>query len=124
MSRLSNSCNIKKLKVYLKELKNFSYKLRKFNFNATAIVFDDKLLSLEKGDATNDFYGIAADIGTTTIAVYLMDLNKGNTIDVISAQNNQRNYGADVISRINYTVENDDRTKNLKDIIYLYHSLI
>ncbi len=35
-----------------------------------------------------------------------MSLYDGRQIDVISEVNNQRNYGADVISRINYTIEN------------------
>jgi uncharacterized 2Fe-2S/4Fe-4S cluster protein (DUF4445 family) len=45
------------------------------------------------------------DIGTTSIAAKLLDLNKGNTIAVSSALNPQRSYGADIISRINYNIE-------------------
>ena len=56
---------------------------------------------------------MAIDIGTTTIAVYLLSLYDGSQIDVISEVNNQRNYGADVISRINYTLENPDGLKKL-----------
>ena len=43
-----------------------------------------------------------------------MSLYDGRQIDVISEVNNQRNYGADVISRINYTIENSDGLKKLK----------
>lgn len=45
-------------------------------------------------------YGIAADIGTTTIAMQLVELSEGKTADVYTAINRQRAYGADVISRI------------------------
>ncbi len=45
-------------------------------------------------------YGIAVDIGTTTIAMQLVDLSDGRTADVYTAINRQRAYGADVISRI------------------------
>lgn len=47
-------------------------------------------------------YGAAIDIGTTTIAAYLVDLKTGATIGTCSAMNPQRAYGADVISRIDY----------------------
>ncbi len=46
-----------------------------------------------------------------------MSLYDGRQIDVISEVNNQRNYGADVISRINYTIENSDGLKKLKGSI-------
>lgn len=45
-------------------------------------------------------YGIAVDIGTTTIAMQLVDLNKQAVVDVFTTINRQRAYGADVISRM------------------------
>jgi len=45
-------------------------------------------------------YGIAVDLGTTTIALYLMDLKNGWVIDNISVLNAQTSYGTDVITRI------------------------
>lgn len=47
-------------------------------------------------------YGAAIDIGTTTIAAYLIDLKSGTCVQSRSAMNPQRAYGADVISRIDY----------------------
>jgi uncharacterized 2Fe-2S/4Fe-4S cluster protein (DUF4445 family) len=46
-------------------------------------------------------YGIALDIGTTTLAFELFDLEKGERLSAFSAVNSQRAYGADVITRIN-----------------------
>ena len=46
--------------------------------------------------------GLAIDIGTTTIALYLFNKDNGNVIDTISDLNPQIIYGADVISRIQY----------------------
>lgn len=48
----------------------------------------------------NVAYGIAADIGTTTIAMQLVELKTGKIADVYTSVNRQRAYGADVISRI------------------------
>ncbi len=45
-------------------------------------------------------YGIALDIGTTTLAFYLMELATGREIDAYSCLNPQGVFGADVISRI------------------------
>jgi len=50
--------------------------------------------------------GIAVDIGTTTLAVYLCDLQKGMVLNSASSANPQRRFGEDVISRIAYTIEN------------------
>ena len=49
--------------------------------------------------------GIAADIGTTTVAAYLVDLKTGDVIDGVSDYNSQISYGADVMSRINHALE-------------------
>lgn len=50
-------------------------------------------------------YGVAVDIGTTTVACHLVDLENGKTIAVAGEGNAQRSYGADVISRIQASVE-------------------
>lgn len=53
----------------------------------------------------NDRYGIAVDVGTTTIVVYLVDLADGRIIDVGSTYNSQIRYGDDVITRIVHATE-------------------
>ncbi|MEW6066935.1 MAG: ASKHA domain-containing protein [Nitrospirota bacterium] len=50
-------------------------------------------------------YGIAVDVGTTTIVVYLVNLTDGRIIDVGSTYNSQIRHGDDVITRIVYAVE-------------------
>lgn len=45
-------------------------------------------------------YGLAVDIGTTTIAAALVDMTTAKTVQTVTAVNSQRAYGADVISRI------------------------
>ena len=57
---------------------------------------------LESGDIKVGHYGIACDVGTTTIALNLVDLNTGKTITARSAYNNQIRCGTDIISRIIY----------------------
>ena len=50
-------------------------------------------------------YGVAVDIGTTTVACHLVNLESGKTVAVAGEGNAQRSYGADVISRIQASVE-------------------
>ena len=60
-------------------------------------------------------YGIAADIGTTTIAMQLIELDTGKIADVYTSINKQRSYGADVISRIN--ASNQGKGEELQKVI-------
>ncbi len=57
------------------------------------------------GSKDNARYGLAIDIGTTTLVVYVIDLSDGKLIDVGSTYNSQIRYGDDVITRIIYATE-------------------
>jgi uncharacterized 2Fe-2S/4Fe-4S cluster protein (DUF4445 family) len=61
--------------------------------------------------------GVAADIGTTTLAVYAVDLQTEEIIAKQAELNDQRAYGADVISRVAYCMENENGLSRLSDII-------
>jgi len=56
---------------------------------------------------SKDRYGIAVDIGTTTIVVYLANIADGRVIDVGSTYNSQIRHGDDVITRIIYATEGE-----------------
>jgi uncharacterized 2Fe-2S/4Fe-4S cluster protein (DUF4445 family) len=58
--------------------------------------------ALEPGDRTSRQFGVAIDIGTTTVAVQLVDLKSPRALAVRTAYNDQIDCGLDVISRINY----------------------
>jgi len=60
-------------------------------------------------------YGIAVDIGTTTIAVSLIDMNNGLDLYAASGYNTQGTRGDDVLSRIEYA--NDGGTKELRELV-------
>jgi len=91
--------------------------LRAKDFSVTAILWDNQVLDLESGDTTAVLFGVAVDIGTTSVAVSLVDLNSGNVIRVMSLENGQTTYGADVISRISYARENRDKRFELKEAV-------
>jgi uncharacterized 2Fe-2S/4Fe-4S cluster protein (DUF4445 family) len=60
------------------------------------------LLKLEPGVQTARHFGVACDVGTTTVALQIVDLNTGRVIDTVGDYNGQIECGADVISRILY----------------------
>ena len=70
------------------------------------VVFEDKLVDIRLDQ--NPILGAAVDIGTTSLSLYLFDLDSGEFIGKSSALNPQTSYGGDVITRINYCRENPD----------------
>lgn len=67
--------------------------------------------------AESDVFGIAVDIGTTKVAVYLVDLVGGEVVDKSGEMNPQIAYGEDVISRISYTRQEEGGRKTLQNVI-------
>ena len=65
----------------------------------------------------NPVYGMAVDIGTTTVVAYFYDLITGNLIDTESGLNEQRSCGADVISRISACIEKPSGLNDLQMLI-------
>ncbi len=59
-------------------------------------------------------YGVAIDIGTTTLVLYFLNLVTGQVEKISSVLNPQAKYGADVISRINYCQENETGLAELR----------
>ena len=57
-----------------------------------------------------NLYGVAVDIGTTTLAMQLVELRSGKVVDVYTAVNRQRRFGADVISRIDASNKGEGET--------------
>ncbi|WP_407309516.1 ASKHA domain-containing protein [Desulfosporosinus sp. SB140] len=88
--------------------------LRTSEYALTVAVYKDRILDVEAGDTTQRLYGVAVDIGTTSVAVALVDLNKGEIVKVASTENEQTAYGADVISRITYAGESPENALNLR----------
>lgn len=78
--------------------------LREADWKVTAVVVDDVLIAVEPGDTTGRRYGIAFDLGTTTVVATLLDLNTGTPVAVESMLNSQQPFGADVITRISATM--------------------
>jgi uncharacterized 2Fe-2S/4Fe-4S cluster protein (DUF4445 family) len=91
-------------------LQDLPFTLRESNWEVTVIMLrgkrseePDRIIAVEAGDTTDHFYGLALDIGTTTIGGVLLNLNTGKIIADASVYNSQIGYGEDVISRVVYS---------------------
>lgn len=62
--------------------------------------------------------GAAVDLGTTTLVAELYDLSDGRLLGRKSAWNAQSAYGADVITRIQYTIDEPDGLQTLRDLVH------
>lgn len=98
--------------------KEFPRILRESGWKVTAVVAGKKeVIALEKGDTTAKKYGVAVDIGTTKLAVFIVDLNDGTIIYADGTMNPQIKFGEDVISRINYASQGKEKLLEIQGAI-------
>jgi uncharacterized 2Fe-2S/4Fe-4S cluster protein (DUF4445 family) len=90
--------------ISLASLQNLAEKLRRYEWKVTVTVaWNDgigRILNIEGGDTADHHYGLAVDVGTTTVVVQLVDLKTGKVMGVEGSHNLQARYGEDVISRM------------------------
>jgi uncharacterized 2Fe-2S/4Fe-4S cluster protein (DUF4445 family) len=82
--------------------------LRAGNWHATVSVWQDREVVRVQPGYVEKSYGAAVDIGSTTIALYLCDLETGEILAAESEMNPQIVYGEDVMSRIQYASSEPD----------------
>lgn len=72
-----------------------------------------QLINIEKGDTQDKNFGLALDLGSTTVAMQLLDLNSGAIVAEQSIFNKQIAYGEDILTRIFYA---QGKNNELKDV--------
>ena len=100
LSVLKETFGLRHLSIDPATLGDLPHLLRSSEQGLIALIRDDReIIGFQKG-LEERLFGIAFDMGTTTVVGYLMDLNSGETLSVVSAINPQTPYGDDVITRI------------------------
>ena len=79
------------------------------------VIFDNEIIDVT--DANKPIYAMAIDIGTTTVALYIYNMSELCIEGTYSAMNPQTAFGADVISRIGYCIQNKEGTDILREKI-------
>src|SRR5438067_10808462 len=87
---------------------------REAGFKVTAVLAGENLVAVEPGDTTGECYGVAFDVGTTTLVGTLMNLRTGMAASVLSTLNGQAPFGADVISRISHGMAGREAIQELQ----------
>jgi len=109
--------NIHNLEINFDILKDIPNLLRECDWNVTAILWNNKIIDIEKGDTSRLIYGLAIDIGTSKIVCQLIDLINGETVNIASDENPQIPYGEDIMSRITYIITKENGLKELSSLI-------
>ena len=111
--------NLEEVSIKMFALEKLPEVLRTGNYAVTVVLWNNQVIDVEVGDTTLTLYGVAVDIGTTSVAVSLVDLNCAQLVGVLSNENEQTAYGADVISRISYAGESLEKRLRLKNAVKL-----
>lgn len=105
---LTATHGLKKLSIDYRVLQKLPDVVRKGDWKITATVWQNSdIIRVEPGKVETNI-GLAVDIGTTTVAGYLTDLNTGEVLATESMMNPQVRYGEDVMSRITYCMLNEE----------------
>ena len=106
LSELSREWGTQKVEHSLSAMRATAGALRASEGMATVTLIREpdrlQLIGIEAGDRTSSVLGIVVDLGTTTVAVQLVDLGTGEILATRTNYNAQIPCGLDVISRINY----------------------
>jgi len=97
-------CDVDRLSVGIKVMRELATAMSEDNWNVTASVMRKKgsneILKVRPGNGQEKSLGLAIDVGTTSIVVYLVDMADGTIIAATSGHNRQSACGDDVINRI------------------------
>lgn len=109
--------------ISLESLKRISEKFRESDGERLAVFVEDRFLDfLDEKSGFGEFYALALDLGTTTLVAELLVLNAGtgnaNPRRTYSTRiNPQKKFGADVISRIQSTIERPESLEEMRDCV-------
>ncbi len=117
--------NIKNITINYEVARKMPRILRESNWKVTFTILNNEIIDIEAGNTMDKCYGVAIDIGTTKLALFIVDLNDGTIIFSDGIMNPQIKYGEDVISRIQYASQSEESLKEIqKAIIDGINSLI
>ena len=117
---LAEQWGLTQLGIDLSALQKLQPALRKGHWKVTATVWqgDDRAEVLDVHPGYHDgVYGMAVDIGSTTVAAYLCNLRTGELLATESAMNPQVVYGEDLMSRISYAMVHKDGLERMHTAI-------
>lgn len=114
---LDQALDRRRVCVGLDQLLSLPEALSKSDWQVTVAHTRDRVIAIESGNTVAEHYGVAFDIGTTTVVGYLVNLSSGDQVAVASRSNPQVTHGADLISRITYSSQSPEARETLRSEI-------
>jgi len=101
--------------VGLSLIKGLSRSLRKYNYDVRALLFQDRnywhLIDLFGVEDETNLYGLALDLGSSTLALQLVDISDQKVMQEVSFHNPQIEIGEDILTRIHYSTQEGGLSK-------------
>ena len=113
--RALNQVDAGELSFDIEALRRLPSLLRAENWRARAAIRGREIIAIES--ASTRWCGMAVDIGTTKIAVYLVDIESGKTLASRGLMNPQISYGEDVVSRIYAASRSAENAEKLQALL-------
>jgi len=116
--RLKNALaenNFPGARLELPVLTSISESLRGNQWSVRIVLRENEVIAILPPES--GIFGVSVDIGTTKLALYLVDLLRGEIIEKVGEMNPQIAYGEDVVSRIGYANQNQDGRKILQSVL-------
>lgn len=114
---LEKEHGIKGLTIDYLALQSLQETVRKGDWQVTVSVWMGKEVIAVYPGKVEESYGLAVDVGTTTVAGYLCELSSGKLLATSSMMNSQATFGEDVMSRITYAMAHKDGLKRMNEAI-------
>ncbi|MCG6879101.1 MAG: ASKHA domain-containing protein [Deltaproteobacteria bacterium] len=114
---LEQNYALKDLTIDILTLRELPDALRNGDWMITVSVWNDKEIIRVRPGKVEHAYGLAIDVGTTTVAAYFCDLTTMEVIDTVSMMNPQCKYGEDVMARITFHMTTPGGLKRMSDDI-------
>jgi len=106
------------LRVSAATLSGLARAVKRSGRRATVTVHEEsEVIAVEPGSTVGRNFGLAVDVGTTTLVMELVDVESGRTLDLEAAFNSQSKRGADVISRLTYALSGADKAAELRGLV-------
>ncbi len=117
-AELGNRFGLHDLRIDLFALRDLQKALRKGQRGVTCTVWQEREVIRVQPGYHEDVYGLAVDVGTTTVAAYLCDLRLGTVLASEAMMNPQVTYGEDLMSRVSYAMSEQDGLERMNKAVY------
>ncbi len=118
LAALNKQAGVAEVRVGLGVLRRLPEVLREGNWRVTVTLAEHEeraeVVAVEPGPSRTPPYGLAVDVGTTTIVVALVNLETGATVDRRGSYNRQFRFGDDVITRIIHASQGPEELRELQ----------